>query len=64
MRGRRQCCLYGHGVGRARRRGFLIAVRPNQRIQMWGIFPKVGIFGDVVGIKFFKWGISLKLWGF
>ena len=35
-----------------------------QCCQMWGIFPKVGIFGDGVGIEFFKWGLALKVWGF
>ena len=35
-----------------------------QCCQMWGIFPKVGIFGDGVGIDFFKWGLALKVWGF
>ena len=41
--------------------------RNDQCGQMWGFFPKVGIFGDSVGIKFFKWGkwgIALKMWGF
>ena len=27
--------------------------------QMWGISPQVGIFGDDMGIEFFKWGFDI-----